>query len=186
MKLYYSPGACSMSPHIVLAEAGIAADLVKVSLQSHKLEDGSDYAQEGTLQFTGATVNAGTGAITLRASFPNPQRLLMPGMYVRATLTTGRDESAILVPQQAVARDAAGTPSVLVIATGDKLEKRPIEIGQAIGNQWLVTAGLQPGERVMVDGFQRARAGQVVRPTLFRPGARAAAGPGRAASAPRP
>lgn len=148
------------------------------------LEDGSEYVQEGTLQFTGATVNTSTGAITLRASFPNPQRLLMPGMYVRATLTTGRNERAILVPQPAVLRDAAGKPSVLVIAAGDKLEKRPIEIGQAVGNQWLVISGLNPGDRVMVDGFQRARAGQVVRPVVAHGGDRVAGLPAGAASAP--
>lgn len=145
------------------------------------LEDGTEYAHEGTLQFTGATVNTGTGAITLRAAFPNPQSLLMPGMYVRATLTTGRNERAILVPQPAVMRDAAGKPSVQVIAAGEKVEKRPIELGQAIGNQWLVTAGLNPGDRVMVDGFQRARPGQVVRPVTFRP---ASAPAGAAADAP--
>ncbi|HZY16331.1 MAG TPA: efflux RND transporter periplasmic adaptor subunit, partial [Ramlibacter sp.] len=109
------------------------------------LEDGSAYPHPGRLQFTGASVRADTGAITLRAVFPNPQQLLMPGMYVRAQLATGRNEQAILVPQQAVQRDGAGNPSVQVIAAGDKVEKRPIDIGQAVGNQWLVTAGLQAG-----------------------------------------
>lgn len=132
------------------------------------LEDGSEYPHEGRLQFTGATVRADTGAITLRASFPNPQQLLMPGMYVRARLATGRNEQAILVPQQAVQRDAAGSPSVQVVGEGNKVEKRPITVGQAVGNEWLVTGGLRAGERVMVDGFQKARPGQVVRPVEFR------------------
>lgn len=133
------------------------------------LEDGSEYPQPGKLQFTGATVRADTGAITLRALFPNPGQLLMPGMYVRARLATGRNEQAILVPQQAVMRDAAGKPSVQVIAEGNKVEKRVIEVGQAVGNQWLVTQGLRAGDRVMVDGFQKARPGQAVKPVEFRP-----------------
>jgi membrane fusion protein (multidrug efflux system) len=145
------------------------------------LEDGSDYVHEGTLQFTGATVRSDTGAITLRASFPNPSRLLMPGMYVRAQLATGRKEQAILLPQQAVQRDPAGQPSVQVISKGNKVEKRPIEVGQAVGNQWLVTQGLQPGERVMVDGFQAARPGQEVKPVEFRG---RAAGPVAASAGP--
>lgn len=150
------------------------------------LEDGTEYAHEGTLQFTGATVNTGTGAITLRAAFPNPQSLLMPGMYVRATLTTGRSERAILVPQPAVTRDAAGKPSVQVIAAGEKVEKRPVELGQAIGNQWMVTSGLNPGDRVMVDGFQRARPGQVVRPVSARAAGDPANATDAASAPPRP
>jgi len=132
------------------------------------LEDGSEYPHPGRLQFTGATVRTDTGAITLRAVFPNPKQLLMPGMYVRAQLATGRNEQAILVPQQAVSRDAAGKPSVQVIGAGDKVEKRPIEVGQAVGNRWLVTQGLRAGERVMVDGFQKARPGQAVKPVESR------------------
>jgi membrane fusion protein (multidrug efflux system) len=132
------------------------------------LEDGSEYRHEGRLQFTGASVRTDTGAITLRASFPNPDHLLIPGMYVRALLPTGRNAQAILLPQQAVSRDPAGNASVQVIAAGDKVEKRPIEVGQAVGNQWLVISGLRAGERVMVDGFQKARPGQVVKPVDFR------------------
>jgi membrane fusion protein (multidrug efflux system) len=133
------------------------------------LEDGNEYPLPGRLQFTGATVRTDTGAITLRALVPNPDQLLMPGMYVRARLATGRNEQAILLPQQAVMRDAAGKPSVQVIAEGDRIEKRAIEVGQAVGNQWLVTQGLRAGERVMVDGFQKARPGQAVKPVEFRP-----------------
>jgi membrane fusion protein (multidrug efflux system) len=147
------------------------------------LEDGSEYAQEGRLQFTGATVRSDTGAITLRASFPNPNHLLMPGMYVRAQLAMGRNERAILLPQQAVQRDAAGNASVQVITNDSKVEKRPVEVGQAVGNQWLITQGLRAGERVMVDGFQNARPGQAVKPVPFRgnagTGVAAASGPAR-------
>ncbi len=150
------------------------------------LEDGSEYLHEGRLQFTGATVRTDTGAITLRASFPNPQGLLMPGMYVRAQLPTGRNAQAILLPQQAVMRDAAGKPSVQVIGADDKVEKRPIEVGQAVGNQWLVTQGLRAGERVMVDGFQRARPGQKVKPVAPRPQGREAVAATAGAAQPRP
>lgn len=143
------------------------------------LEDGTEYPQDGRLQFTGATVRTDTGAITLRAVFPNPQHLLMPGMYVRARLPTARNEQAILVPQQAVQRDAAGNPSVLVIGTDDKVQKRPVQLGQPVGNEWMVSAGLQSGERVMVDGFQKARPGTKVRPVAS--GAQVANG-----AAPRP
>lgn len=132
------------------------------------LEDGSVYPHAGKLQFTGATVSQTTGAITLRAVFPNPERLLMPGMYVRARLATGESSEAIVLPQQAVQRDPAGKPSVQLINAENKIEKRPIRLGQALGAQWLVLDGLKAGERVMVDGFQKARVGQTVTPVAMR------------------
>ncbi len=132
------------------------------------LEDGSLYPHTGTLQFTGATVSQTTGAITLRAVFPNPDQVLMPGMYVRARLSTGETNEAIVLPQQAVQRDPAGKPSVQVLNADNKIEKRPIRLGQALGTRWLVLEGLKAGERVMVDGFQKARVGQVVTPVAMR------------------
>ncbi|MCW5672797.1 MAG: efflux RND transporter periplasmic adaptor subunit, partial [Hydrogenophaga sp.] len=132
------------------------------------LEDGSRYPHPGKLQFTGATVSQTTGAITLRAVFPNPERLLMPGMYVRARLSTGEASDAIVLPQQAVQRDPAGKPSVQLINADNKIEKRPIRLGQALGAQWLVLEGLKAGDRVMVDGFQKARVGQTVTPLAMR------------------
>lgn len=132
------------------------------------LEDGSAYPHVGKLQFTGATVGQSTGAITLRAVFPNPDRLLMPGMYVRARLATGEASQAIVLPQQAVQRDPAGKPSVQLINADNKIEKRAIRLGQALGAQWLVLDGLKAGDRVMVDGFQKARVGQAVTPVAMR------------------
>jgi membrane fusion protein (multidrug efflux system) len=132
------------------------------------LEDGSAYPHAGKLQFTGATVGQSTGAITLRAVFPNPDRLLMPGMYVRARLATGEASEAIVVPQQAVQRDPAGKPSVQLVNADNKIEKRPIRLGQALGARWLVLEGLKAGDRVMVDGFQKARVGQTVTPVAMR------------------
>lgn len=132
------------------------------------LEDGSAYPHAGKLQFTGATVSQTTGAITLRAVFPNPDRLLMPGMYVRARLATGEASDAIVVPQQALQRDPAGKPSVQILNADNKIEKRPVQLGQALGSRWLVLDGLKPGERVMVEGFQKARVGQAVTPVAMR------------------
>ncbi|MES2784599.1 MAG: efflux RND transporter periplasmic adaptor subunit [Pseudomonadota bacterium] len=132
------------------------------------LEDGSLYPHAGSLKFTGATVSQTTGAITLRAVFPNPDGVLLPGMYVRARLSTGNSSEAIVLPQQAVQRDPAGKPSVQVINEANKIEKRPIRLGQALGTRWLVLDGLKAGDRVMVDGFQKARVGQAVTPVPMR------------------
>lgn len=170
----------------------VDATQVKVRLI---LEDGTTYPHEGTLQFTGTAVNPTSGAITLRATFPNPDQFLMPGMYVRAQLATSVAPEALLLPQEAVLRNAAGEPSVQIVDADNKITKRPVELGQAVGNRWLVHAGLKAGERVMVDGFQKARVGQTVKPTVVKPrdnnapatAAAAAAAPaaGTAASAPR-
>lgn len=158
------------------------------------LEDGSAYPHAGKLQFTGATVGQSTGAITLRAVFPNPDRLLMPGMYVRARLSTGESGEAIVLPQQALQRDPAGKPSVQLINADDKIEKRPIRLGQALDAQWLVLDGLKAGDRVMVDGFQKARVGQAVTPVAMRVDgnrvveaqASASTGQAQTAAAPKP
>ena len=133
------------------------------------LEDGSTYPRDGTLQFTGTAVNPTSGAITLRATFPNPDHFLMPGMYVRSQLATSFAPQALLLPQEAVIRNAAGAPSVQVVDEGNKLVKRPVELGQAVGNRWLVISGVKVGEKVMVDGFQKARVGQTVKPTVVKP-----------------
>ncbi|MFT4240900.1 MAG: efflux RND transporter periplasmic adaptor subunit [Acidovorax sp.] len=133
------------------------------------LEDGTVYPHEGTLLFTGTAVNPTSGAITLRATFPNPDHFLMPGMYVRARLATSLAPQALLLPQEAVLRNAAGEPSVQVVGEDNKIAKRPVVLGQAMGSRWLVLSGVQAGERVMVDGFQKARVGQAVTPTPVAP-----------------
>ena len=129
-----------------------------------RLDDGSDYAHEGRLQFAGMIVNDTTGTVTLRAVVPNPDGVLMPGMYVQALLPTGLASDALLIPQQAVSRDLTGRATVLVVGDGDKVEKRPVELARAIGNRWLVDSGLQAGERLVVDGFQRVKPGDKVSP----------------------
>lgn len=128
------------------------------------LEDGSTYEHAGRLQFSGVQVNPSTGAVTLRAVVPNPDGVLMPGMFVQTLLPTGVSSEALLVPQQAVTRDLAGKASVLTVDAGNKLARRSIGIERAVGNRWLVSSGLQSGDLVVVDGFQRVKPGDVVKP----------------------
>ncbi len=127
-----------------------------------KLEDGRAYPHPGRLQFSGVSVDPGTGAVTLRAVVPNPDGLLMPGMYVRAQLDTGVTSQALLVPQQAVTRDTTGRASVLMVDANSKVERRSVSLDAAVGNRWMVTAGLAVGDRVIVDGLQRIRPGDLV------------------------
>lgn len=127
-----------------------------------KLEDGSDYPQTGRLLFSEVTVDAGTGAITLRAEFPNPDQRLLPGMYVRAVLEEGIAQQALLVPQRAVSRDARGKASALVVNADGKAERRDLVTERAVGDRWLVTTGIAAGERV--DNLQKVKAGALVKP----------------------
>jgi membrane fusion protein (multidrug efflux system) len=128
-----------------------------------KLEDGSLYPQAGKLQFTDVTVDETTGAVTLRAIFPNPAGVLLPGMYVRAEVAEGVDPAGVLAPQQGVSRDERGLPSALVVDARGKAQLRSLKLGQAVGGEWLVTSGLAPGDRLIVEGLQRAKAGEAVR-----------------------
>lgn len=132
---------------------------VRIRLQ---LEDGTTYPHEGRLQVSGVTVNTDTGAITLRALVPNPQRLLMPGMYVRARLDQGVDPQALLVPQQGISRDARGQAVALVVLSDGKVEQRGVTVAESIGNNWRVTEGLAAGERVIVEGSSKVQAGHIV------------------------
>jgi membrane fusion protein (multidrug efflux system) len=126
------------------------------------LEDGTSYPHEGTLQFQDVTVAPTTGSVTLRMVFPNPDLLLLPGMFVRAVVEEGIDEQGILVPQQAVQRDPRGNAYALVVGAEEKAEVRILQVGRAIGNRWLVTDGLAAGDRVLVDGLVMARPGVAV------------------------
>ncbi|MGQ3030820.1 MAG: efflux RND transporter periplasmic adaptor subunit [Ferrovibrionaceae bacterium] len=123
------------------------------------MSDGSVYPHDGTLAFTDVTVEPTTSSITVRAVFPNPNRDLLPGMYVRAVLQEGVDDQAILVPQQAVARNPQGKATALLLGADGKVEQRVIEAERAIGDKWLVTSGLQGGEQLIVDGVQKVRPG---------------------------
>lgn len=128
------------------------------------LEDGSPYELPGTLQFSDVTVDPTTGSVTLRALFPNPKKILLPGMFARARFDEAVDPNALLVPQRAVSRDQKGQPTVLVVGAGNKVESRTIETSQVIGNAWLVTNGLHAGEQVIVDGLQKVRPSAIVKP----------------------
>jgi len=140
-------------------------DSARVTL---KLADGSPWPHPAHLQFTGVQVNPNTGAVLLRAQVPNPDGLLLPGMYVRAVLQAGIHETALLLPQQAVTRDAAGHASVLVLAEGNVLERRRITTGAAVGSRWEVVEGLMAGDRVLVEGVQRVKVGQQVQPVEWQ------------------
>ncbi|MDZ7868077.1 MAG: efflux RND transporter periplasmic adaptor subunit [Rheinheimera sp.] len=138
---------------------GTAASQTEVSLT---LDDGSVYPHKGTLQFTEVTVNPDTGSVTLRASFPNPDQLLLPGMYVRATVHEGLQANAMLVPQRGVSRNAKGEATALVVSKDGKVEPRVLQTNRTIGSNWLVTAGVQPGDQLIVEGLQKVRPGAVV------------------------
>ena len=138
------------------------------------LEDGSVYAHEGRLQFSGVTVNTTTGAVTLRALLPNPEHLLLPGMYVRARLEKGSDPQALLVPQPAIGRNNAGQATALVVTADNKIEQRSVTVAEVIGQNWRVIDGLAAGERVVVEGSAKVRAGQSVHAVDVKPAASAA------------
>lgn len=128
------------------------------------LQNGSEYAQSGTLEFSDVTVDETTGSITLRAVFPNPERTLLPGMFVRARLEEGTNPNALLVPQQAVTRTPTGDATAMVIGADNKVEVRKLKADQAIGDKWLVTDGLKEGDKVITTGIQRAKPGAQVTP----------------------
>jgi membrane fusion protein (multidrug efflux system) len=134
-----------------------------------RLEDGSGYEQAGWLQFSEVMVDEGTGSVTLRALFPNPDRTLLPGMFVREQIQEGVRQDAILVPQQGVTHDQKGDPTALVVGADNKVEQRRLVTDRAIGDQWLVTSGLKAGDRVVVEGLQSAQPGMRVDASEYRP-----------------
>ena len=141
------------------------------------LEDGTPYGPQGTLRFADVTVDPTTGSQIIRAQFPNPDGLLLPGMYVRAELVQGTQAKALLVPQRAVSRDERGNPTVLVAGKDNKVELHTIQTTRTIGDNWLVTGGIKPGERVIVEGLMNLRPGATVKPAPWDPNAKPAAAP---------
>ena len=128
------------------------------------LPNGSVYPVEGRLQFSEVTVDPSSGAVTLRATFANPDGLLLPGMYVRARLVEGRRTDAILAPQQGITRDARGRATAMVVGAGNKVEVRQVETDRPVGDRWIVTKGLKAGDRLIVEGLVNLRPGTVVQP----------------------
>ena len=131
------------------------------------LEDGSVYPLAGTLKFSEVTVDQSTGSVTLRAVFPNPKQELLPGMFVRAILEEGVDAQAILVPQRGVTRTPKGDAMVMVVGAEDKAEPRTIKVVRTVGDKWLVSEGLKAGDRVILEGLQKARPGTQVKAVPF-------------------
>ena len=182
----------------VLSRGGTVAEAVEHHPLWLILPDGSRYEFPGKLQFTDVGVNEATGTVTLRAEFPNPQKVLLPGLYVRAELTEGENEHALLVPQRSILRDNRGNPLVLVVKPDGTADRRPIKTGKSSGESWIVLEGLAPGDTVIVDGIQKVRPGAPVRAVPFvdktaatsasgvaAPGASGAPAAGKPAEAPQ-
>jgi membrane fusion protein, multidrug efflux system len=127
------------------------------------LEDGTKYTEEGTLQFQDVSVEPSTATVTLRMVFPNPNGILLPGMFVRAAVKEGVNEKALLIPQQAVMRDPKGNPMVMLVNATGVVEPRMLTIDRAVGDKWLVTSGLAVGDKVVVEGLQKIRPGAPVK-----------------------
>ncbi|HBC0147720.1 TPA: efflux RND transporter periplasmic adaptor subunit [Salmonella enterica subsp. houtenae] len=138
------------------------------------MENGQVYPLKGTLQFSDVTVDESTGSITLRAVFPNPQHSLLPGMFVRARIDEGVQPNAILVPQQGVTRTPRGDAMVMVVNDKNQVETRNVVAAQAIGDKWLISEGLKPGDKVIISGLQKARPGVQVKATTDAPAAKTA------------
>lgn len=146
-----------------LAKGGVTSSSTSVQLT---LEDGSIYPINGTLQFSEAMVDPNTGTVTLRARFANPQGLLLPGMYVRAGMSQATLPSAILVPQAGVSRDPQGRATLYVVGPGNKAIRKTVTADRTIGDKWLVTGGLKPGEKVIVEGLGKIRPNAVIKPVV--------------------
>jgi len=147
------------------------------------LEDGTPYAREGRLQFRDVTVDPSTGSVVLRMVFPNPDYVLLPGMFVRAVVEEGVNEQGLLAPQQGISRDRKGNAVALVVDGEGKVAQRMLEVDRAIGDRWLVTKGLSAGDQVIVDGLQRVRPGDPVKAVPFAPKAEGPAAEAQPAAA---
>ena len=143
------------------------------------MEDGTAYPLGGTLQFRDVTVDPTTGSVILRIVFPNPEHVLLPGMFLRAVVQEGVNAQAILVPQQAVSRDPKGNPVALIVDASGTVQPRMLTLDRAIGDRWLVTSGLKPGDRVIMEGAQKIRPGASVKAVPFDAGRSSDAEPGK-------
>ena len=155
-----------------LSGGGLARASTNVNLV---LEDGSLYPENGVLQFAESVVDPATGTVTVRARFPNPDGLLLPGMYVRAEFAPVEAKSAILAPQQGISRDAKGGATAVVVNGEEKAELRHVVADRTVGDQWLVSSGLAPGDRLIVEGLSRIKVGEKVHPVPAESGARSTA-----------
>jgi membrane fusion protein (multidrug efflux system) len=162
-----------------LQSGGVDQNKVKLLL-----EDGSAYPLEGTLGFRDVTVDPTTGSVILRILAPNPDGILLPGMYIRALIEEGVVNEAILIPQQAVSRDSKGNPLALIVGAGDKVEPRPLVVEREVGDKWLVASGLAAGDRVIVEGMLKVRPGAPVKAVPFDAAKKETATPGNTSQPP--
>lgn len=153
-----------------LEEGRINRDATNASQVQVLLGDGTTYPLEGTVQFRDVSVDPTTASVILRMVFPNPNGVLLPGMFVRAVVKEGVNAQAILIPQQAVSRDPKGNPLALIVAASGKVEQRVLSLDRAIGDQWLVSSGLEPGDRLIAAGMQKVRPGAEVKTVPFNDG----------------
>jgi len=144
-----------------LAMGGVEPGSTQVRL---KLEDGSDYGYTGTVQFSEVMVNESTGTVTLRAKFPNPQNILLPGMFVQALFTSAVDPNVFLVPQAALQRDIGGDAYVFIVGAGNKAERRKVVADRTFGADWVVSGGLRPGDKVITQGTANLKSGAPIKP----------------------
>lgn len=158
-----------------LAAGGVTASSAAVKLS---LEDGSEYGPVGRVEFTEPVVDPNTGAVTVRATFPNPSGLLLPGMYVRARLSQATVLNAILAPQQGVARDPGGSATVYLVGANNKAILRTIKAERTVGDKWLISEGLVPGDKVITEGLDKVKPNQPVRPVPAGSPPRRPGGPG--------
>lgn len=150
-----------------------SSDVVPVTV---KLEDGSAYDYPGKLELTEVAVDEATGTVTLRAIFPNPQHELLPGMYVRASVTNGVKSDAILAPQQGITRDAKGNATALIVDKENKVENRTVVADRVIGSAWLITSGLTSGDKLIVEGTAKVQAGMKVKAVEVTPNSASSGG----------
>jgi membrane fusion protein (multidrug efflux system) len=148
-----------------LASGSLTVDQANQTEVELKLEDGSMYAHKGTLQFSEVTVNPGTGSVILRAKFPNPEQLLLPGMYVRAEVVEGVKSNAIIVPQRGISRNNKGEATAMVVGADSTAQSRVLNVDRTIGSNWLVAKGLNAGDKLIVEGLQKIRPGAPVNPS---------------------
>lgn len=169
------------SAEMLKLKQSLASGLLKNGTDQAKvkllLEDGTPYPQPGTLKFSEVTVDQSTGSIILRAIFPNPKQTLLPGMFVRAVIEEGVSEQAILVPQRGVTRNPQGEAMVMAIGAEEKVEPKIIKVTRTLGDNWLVSEGLKAGDRVILEGLQKARPGTPVKAVPFGTKPAAAGGP---------
>lgn len=152
-------------------KSGSRKAAARLILDANAVDAGADrqYAEQGTLEFSEVTVDEETNSVTLRAIFPNPRKDLLPGMFVRTVVSVGSVDDALLVPQRGVTRDQKGRAVAMVVGAGNKVEPRILETSRSIGSDWLVTSGLAPGDKVIVEGLQKAMPGQEIVPAEIGP-----------------